>query len=255
MLRNLFCPNNFVPQALPLAVSFVLPKIKPFLKLKIYFFISLILIIIPGQTTGQDEREESESFRNFLDGPVSFKIPKDSSVDILKSYSELKGQSSAQYIVTSISKFGLNPSIAIGLNDSGENIITSESNSPHISIIIQPNNEHSGLNSWASTQQNNWTNSPTGKLFSAEKFVTKSGFNGISIVRENGSERDFYISLDLTTKAWRNKNLEITNNPKTWLQVQIFGFKDPPNGGVNSSALKIAKSIIFNTKKLAQIQS
>lgn len=255
MLRNLFCPNNFVPQALPLAVSFVLPKIKPFLQLKIYFFISLILIIIPGQTTGQDEREESESFRNFLDGPVSFKIPKDSSVDILKSYSELKGQSSAQYIVTSISKFGLNPSIAIGLNDSGENIITSESNSPHISIIIQANNEHSDQNAWASAQQRNWANSPTGELFSAEKFVTDSGFEGISIVRENGSEKDFYISLNLTTKEWSEKNLEITNNPNAWLQVQLFGFKDPHEEGVYSSALNIAKSIHFDPKKLVLVQN
>ena len=242
MLRNLFCPNIFFPQALPLAVSFLLPQIKPLCSTTICFFILLNLIIIPGQTTGRDKREESESFRNFLDGPVSFKILRDSSVDILKSYSELKGQSSAQYIVTSIFKFGINPSIAIGLNDSGESIITSESNSPHISIIIQANNEHSDLNAWASAQQRNWANSPTGELFSAEKFVTDSGFDGISIVRENGSEKDFYISLNLTTKVWSEKNLEITNNPKTWLQVQIFGFKDPQEEGVYSSALNIAKS-------------
>jgi hypothetical protein len=255
LFRILFCPNNFFLQALLLAESFLLPQIKPLLRLKICFFISLILVIIPNQSTGQDGGEESDSFRNFSEGPVSFKIPGNSSVDILKSYFELKGQSNAQYIITSISKFGINPSIAIGLNDSGENIITSESNSPHISIIIQPNTEHSDLNSWASTQQRNWTNSPTGELFSAEKFVTKSGFNGISIVRENGSERDFYISLDLTTKEWSNKNLEITNNPEIWLQAQIFGFKDPTKDGVYSNALMIAKSIIFNPEKLALIPS
>ncbi|MDG1324652.1 MAG: hypothetical protein P8P49_02715 [Opitutales bacterium] len=154
-----------------------------------------------------------------------------------------------------MSKIGTNPSIAIGLNGSGQNIITSESNSPHISIIIRPNNEHSDLNYWASAQQKNWSSSPTGELFSAEKFFTESGFNGISIVRENGPERDFYISLDLTTKVWRDKNLEITNNPKTWLQVQIFGYKDPQENSVYSSALKIAKSIHYDPKKPVLIQS
>ena len=133
MLRNLFCPNNFFPQALPLAVSFLLPQIKPLRSLTICFFISLFFLIIAGQTTAQEYRDESDSFRSFSDGPVSFKIPENSSVDVLKSYFELKEQSNAQYIVTAMSKIGTNPSIAIGLNGSGQNIITSESNSPHIS--------------------------------------------------------------------------------------------------------------------------
>lgn len=232
-----------------------MPQKNPVGSITICFFISLILIIIPAQTTGQNERDEPDSFRNFADGPVSFNTPSYSSVDILKSYSELKGQSSAQYIVTSTSKLGINPSIAIGLNDSGEKIITSESNSPHISIIIQPNIEYGDLNSWASAQQRNWANSPTGEIFSAEKFVNNNGFEGISIVRENGAEKDFYISLNLTTKEWSDKSLKITNNPKAWLQVQIFGFNDPQEDSVYSNALKIAKSINFDPKKLVSIQS
>ena len=193
--------------------------------------------------------EKTSLFKKIQDGPISFEVTVQSSVDYLKNYYGSKGLCFAQYIVNPRPESAFIPSIGIGLNNLGEDVLISESNSPNITIIIQTNSEDENLYKWASEKQKNWNESPTGVLYSSNFLTTKNGFNGVSIVREINEQKDFYISVDLTTKEWSEKNYNLTGKKDNWLQIQIISFNDTSNESVLSNAIKIADSINYNHEK------
>ena len=110
---------------------------------------------IQSNFLGSEELPDKKTslFKKIQDGPISFEVAVQSSVDYLKNYYGSKGLCFAQYIVNPRPESAFIPSIGIGLNNLGEDVLISESNSPNITIIIQTNSEDENLYKWASEKQ------------------------------------------------------------------------------------------------------
>ncbi len=207
------------------------------------FLFSLIVLSILRETQSVDAQD---SQKKITDSPLTFFVPQNSVVDYLNPYLEKGEKTMGHYIINLRPKSSINPSIALGVNDSAEYIITSESNSPYLSMVLITEQKYRNLAEWASFQQATWKNSPNGKLFSSEYFTTNSGFDGISIVRKNGTKKDFHIGINLSTSSWLNRQIKSNESSNPWLHLKLFAFDDPIENEIYKSALKIAKSIELN---------
>ena len=104
-------------------------------------------------------------------------------------------------------------------------------------------------------KQLTWQNNNKGDLVSVKEFTNDFGFEGIAVVREEGSIRDFFIVLDLTTTEWEERySSEANSSDDTWLRFHINGFQDPQNGGIYS-ALAIANSINYDSSFIPNLEN
>ena len=182
-----YCPKIYLAQTnlcckfLCLSVQICVPKLK--IAYLLNFCSSQVLIsgYNPISLEAKNYRIKKLVYSKIQDGPISFEVAVQSSVDYLKNYYGSKGLCFAQYIVNPRPESAFIPSIGIGLNNLGEDVLISESNSPNITIIIQTNSEDENLYKWASEKQKNWNESPTGVLYSSNFLTTKKwiqrGFN------------------------------------------------------------------------------
>lgn len=198
-----------------------------------------------------NSNDQSESIisltRNIKNGPLSFFVSEDTNVNILETYHEFDSRTVGQLALIYDPSQSIAPAIAVGLDRQSQFSITADASYPATSMHIFTDFENKTLDQWASIQQSSWKNSPNGRIYSSAYFTTPSGFQGISIVRETGITRDYYIGIDLKNDAWESRNsLNYLSENLPLLRLQISGFNDPVKNGFYPTALQIAKTFDFN---------
>ena len=198
-----------------------------------------------------NSNDQSESIisltRNIKNGPLSFFVSEDTNVNILETYHEFDSSTVGQLALIYDPSQSIAPAIAVGLDRQSQFSITADASYPATSMHIFTDFENQTLDQWASIQQSSWKNSPNGRIYSSAYFTTPSGFQGISIVRETGITRDYYIGIDLKNDAWESRNsLNYLSENLPLLRLQISGFNDPVKNGFYPTALQIAKTFDFN---------
>ena len=194
--------------------------------------------------TENEEDYKISLTRDIKNGPISFSVTEDTNVNLIESYFEFTSGTIGQFSLISDSAQEISPDLAVGLDAESKYNITADASYPATSMHIFSDFENENLDSWASKKQSTWKNSPNGMIFSSDYFTTKSGYKGISIVRETGITRDYYIGVDLSNAAWENRNKNIAQS--SFLRLQISGFDDPIKNGYYPTILEIAKTLDFN---------
>ena len=208
-----------------------------------------------NQTNNTDENIISLT-RVIKNGPLSFSVSEETNFNILETYHEFDAATIGQYALIYDPSQSISPAIAVGLNKNSQFSITADASYPATSMHIFTDFKNANLDTWASIQQASWKNSPNGRIFSSDYFTTNSGLQGISIVRETGITRDYYIGIDLSNAGWKSRNADNFNSDKfPLLRLQLSGFKDPVKNGFYPTALEIAKSIDFNQSIISTLPS
>ena len=195
-----------------------------------------------NNTSNTDQDNEISLTRIFKNSAISFSITEDTNINVIENYYEFKNSTNAQYSLILDASQEITPAIAVGLNPMFN--LTSDASYPAASMHVFSDSTNSNLDSWASNLQSTWKKSPNGMIFSSDYFTTRSGFQGISIIRETGITRDYYIGIDLSNSSWKSRNPAIASN--SFLRLQISGFKDPIKDGFYPTILEISKSLDFN---------
>lgn len=208
-----------------------------------------------NQTNNTDENIISLT-RVIKNGPLSFSVSEETNFNILETYHEFDAATIGQYALINDPSQSISPAIAVGLNKNSQFSITADASYPATSMHIFTDFKNANLDTWASIQQASWKNSPNGRIFSSDYFTTNSGLQGISIIRETGITRDYYIGIDLSNAGWKSRNADNFNSDKfPLLRLQLSGFKDPVKNGFYPTALEIAKSIDFNQSIISTLPS
>ena len=195
-----------------------------------------------------NSNDQSESIisltRNIKNGPLSFFVSEDTNVNILETYHEFDSSTVGQLALIYDPSQSIAPAIAVGLDRQSQFSITADASYPATSMHIFTDFENQTLDQWASIQQSSWKNSPNGRIYSSAYFTTPSGFQGISIVRETGITRDYYIGIDLKNDAWESRNsLNYLSENLPLLRLQISGFNDPVKNGFTQPHSKLPKHL------------
>jgi hypothetical protein len=175
---------------------------------------------------------------DFQDGPISICFPKDTLVDLYRSYSESGSWTQAHYLP--------------GLNNA---------KSPSFSINSYTEMNYESLDDWASHVVNSWNLSEVNATISTNRFQTDSGFPGIWATREYSglmgpNSFDYFIVIDLSTDAWKQRHLQNQYaEDADWLRMEFQGVYALTNEDEFETALAVAKSIDYNLSYIPQGQT
>jgi hypothetical protein len=165
--------------------------------------------------------------RVFTDGPFSFNVASQSTVEVVDSFFEINGNIKAEYLIQLNNK----PS-PIGLK-------------------VRSVNSSENLYSNAAHREKTWVNSEKGNMLLAEEFTSSLGYRGFSLVRQTANSElqpleDYFIILDLSQNE-SNASLVwvLEENENNWLRIEFSAISELAQESSYEVALAIAQTVSY----------
>ena len=165
--------------------------------------------------------------RVFTDGPFSFNVASQSTVEVVDSFFEINGDVKAEYLIQLNNK----PS-PIGLK-------------------VRSVNSSENLYSNAAHRQKTWVNSEKGNILLAEEFTSSLGYRGFSLARQTANSEllpleDYFIVLDLSQNE-SNASLvwKTAENENNWLRIEFSAISELAQESSFEVALAIAQTVSY----------